>query len=277
MYCPKCGQQIPDGSKFCAKCGADLRSAERGKQDVGGGAAVVSASSAPGASSAGANGFSSTVSSLDSDDGNSASRRGIVKLVVLAAAAIVIVALAVMVITQCSASGSGTAQDVANSVAAAYTTMFENADNGGWRQGTKELLDLYPPDAVDAIVRHYGYASVDELLDDYSSEFDSLESGMGSNLASIMDDIDLEVAITPQGSTDSDFIDSTNEAFGDYGLDNLIVQDARGLSGTITVTAKSDVGNLAAGESYTQKMSSIGLSAIEIDGKWYLWSGQFNW
>ena len=24
MFCPKCGNQIPDGSKFCPKCGSQL-------------------------------------------------------------------------------------------------------------------------------------------------------------------------------------------------------------------------------------------------------------
>ncbi|MFR8149042.1 zinc ribbon domain-containing protein [Adlercreutzia equolifaciens] len=58
MFCPKCGNQLPDGSAFCGKCGARLGATGAPKAS-GGGAAVraqaqrkVAASKAPSARSA---------------------------------------------------------------------------------------------------------------------------------------------------------------------------------------------------------------------------------
>ena len=34
MFCPKCGKELPDGSKFCPECGASTTGAETVKTEV---------------------------------------------------------------------------------------------------------------------------------------------------------------------------------------------------------------------------------------------------
>ena len=47
MFCPKCGQELPDGSKFCAACGAQLTPNAGNQAQPAGSAASPSTSYAP--------------------------------------------------------------------------------------------------------------------------------------------------------------------------------------------------------------------------------------
>ena len=37
MFCPNCGKELPDGSKFCGFCGADIAAEQKGNQVTNGG------------------------------------------------------------------------------------------------------------------------------------------------------------------------------------------------------------------------------------------------
>ena len=37
MFCPNCGKELPDGSKFCGFCGADISKEQKGNDAINGG------------------------------------------------------------------------------------------------------------------------------------------------------------------------------------------------------------------------------------------------
>ena len=37
MFCPNCGKELPDGSKFCGFCGADISKEQTGNDAINGG------------------------------------------------------------------------------------------------------------------------------------------------------------------------------------------------------------------------------------------------
>lgn len=129
------------------------------------------------------------------------------------------------------------------------------------------VVDLMPGEAVDAIADYRGFTSRDEFVEQVAEDAGELDE----SVTDYFDIADFEVSMSVGDQLDSDYIESVNEMFQDtLGLD-LEVEDAYSLPGTMTITLMEDVDTAKAGESVTQSYS-LGVTAIEIDGRWYLWT-----
>ena len=129
------------------------------------------------------------------------------------------------------------------------------------------LVDLMPSEVVDALADYRGFADRDEFVEQVADDTGELDE----SVTDYFDIADFELSMSVGDQLDSDYIESVNEIFQDtLGLD-LEVEEAYSLPGTMTITLTEDVDTAKAGESVTQSYS-LGVAAIEIDGRWYLWT-----
>ena len=154
MFCPNCGNQLPDGSKFCGNCGAQIAQAAQQPE------AQSQPAYQPAYAAAGAGGAVARV------------RNGKAKWFILGGA-VVVIAVVVILIVVLAGGGKGGASGV-DAIVDRYFTAIEEGD-------VDAIVDLMPPELTDAdsLLGQGMTAAVDmaeALLDEYGRvEFDSWE------------------------------------------------------------------------------------------------------
>ena len=253
MFCPKCGAQLPDGSKFCAKCGAKIAAAQ-----PAGGAPAPGPAPAP----------TPVPGPLPQP------KKNVGALAALAVAAVVIVAIAVFALRGCGAKGYGSADELAQSIGNATEKLFEeDLSSGSLVSYTDGLLDMLPEGAPEAMMKEQGITSRDEFTSQMQGALGGLDD-VANMLSGYLDKIDVSVDVKAGDSLDPDEIADINDGLSGYGL-ALKVTEARELTMSATVTLKEDFMGLKKGETQTQDSGDLGLYAVKIDGRWFLWSGSF--
>ena len=260
MFCSNCGTQLPDGSRFCWKCGAQLGSAPVQPQvpqtpPSYGGAPVTPAVPPQ----------------------KPKSKTGLIVAIVVVAV-VVVVGLAVwgivsLVGTQNSSQtvtegslGSAqmvpdgphsSAQKVADGVDSAMDTIIDGDFSADATQrGMDDLVDLMPQEAVDHELAEQGMTR-DDLRDEMSSAL-----GDPDELSSVASLADIEFSATVGAPLDSDELADVNEELAEAGM-SANVTDGNHISYSMEISAL--------GQSDSQDMEESGLYAINIDGSWYLW------
>lgn len=267
MFCPKCGRENPDTAKFCGGCGAEIPQ----RATTPSGAAVrpdAGAQPAPGAvpapaGSGGAGAVRSTFATLSKQT-----------KIVLAVAAVVLLGLVAFGITRCVSSPHATADALARSVTGVYERIF----TGGYSQDNAEraasdLLDLMPPGALDKAIEMGDYENRRELVEDAAESVSDMYDNMG--VTDVLDKVEVKLEITVGEQLDQDDLDDINDVFSDADLD-IEATDGVDLGMKGTITFLEDYVIYEKGETVDQSLESIGISAIKIDGKWYLWTGSFS-
>lgn len=269
MFCPKCGKENPDTAKFCGGCGASLP--QRAATPSG-------AAAQPGAASQPAPGTAPAPVTTGGVRGN-APRSTFALLskqtkIVLAVAAVVLAALVVFGITRCSNNPHATADALARSVTGVYERLF----TGGYsrdkvERAASDLLDLMPPGALDKAIEMGDYDNRQELVEDAADSVSDMYDSMG--VVDVMDKVEVKIEITEGEQLDQDDLDDINEVFHDADLDIEATDGVKlGMDGSITFL--DDYVIYEKGETVDQSLESIGISAIKVDGKWYLWTGSFS-
>ena len=193
---------------------------------------------------------------------------------ILAVAVVAIAAVVIFSATRCSSGGGGrSAQDLANEISAAYQRVFdENMSDGSVEAYSETLLNVMPPEFVDAAIEESGVDGRGEALE-------QLGDGLVASLSSadaMLEKADIDIQVTVGDKLDDDYVDGLNEDFENLGLD-FEATEAYELGADMTITAREDVGALEAGESTSQEMSNVGMTAVKIGNAWYLWVNGISW
>lgn len=255
MFCPKCGTQLPDGSKFCSKCGAKIAPAQP----------VAAAAPASGAAP------DPTVVPQPSVP---QPKRNVGPLVALAVAAVVIVAIALFALRGCGGKGYSSAEDLAQAAGNATEKVFtEGLSSDSLTSYVNGLLDMLPEGAPEAMMKSKGIDSRDDFNRQMQDALGGLDDAANA-LSGYLDKLDLSLSIEARDSLDPDELTSINEELSYYGL-TLKATEGRELGMTTTVTLKEDFMGIKKGETQTQDSGDLGLYALKIDGRWFLWGSSF--
>lgn len=261
MFCPHCGAQLPDGSAFCGNCGSPLASAQP----------AAPSQPAPSAQPAGTYPPSVPPQGPVVAGGQGPKRpfhvtRGMT-IGVLAVGVVAIVAIVLAVTGVFGGGKRGSAESVADSVESVYNDLLSSdLDSDAWARFSNGLVDLMHDDAVRAGMEQMGYDSEEEFGEDLGG---ALGSAM-SYASGALDMVDLSIEVEVGDHMSASEISSMNDNLDYMGLD-FEIDDAYELDASITATLLEDYGGYEAGETQSQDMGSTGLSAVEIDGSWYLW------
>lgn len=190
MFCPHCGNQLPDGSKFCGKCGAQL-----------GGAAPT-----PGPMTDGA----VTVTPPKKGLGSRA-KLGIIVVVALA----VVGAIIFGVVSCVGGNAHASAQSVADSLDAAMSKMIDNDFSSEAITGAmNDLVDLMPEEAVNQELQEQGMTREDLT--------EQLQSSLGfadvEQIQDYMSMVDMTADTSVGDPLSADELDDINDGLGEYGL-----------------------------------------------------------
>ncbi len=186
MFCPQCGNQLPDGSRFCGKCGAQI-----------GGAAP-----APGAPGTGPV-VTPPKKGLDPK----------VKLGIIGAVAVIAVAAIIFGIVSCVSGGRGSAQSIADGVNSAFTKMVDgDFSSSAVTDGMNALIDLMPQEAINQELQDQGMTRED-LTKQLSSQLGSLDQ-----LSSVMSMVDISISTSVGDPLTADELEDVNDDLGKYGL-----------------------------------------------------------
>lgn len=232
MFCPQCGAQLPDGSKFCATCGTQLNA----------GSAVAPAPA------------------VHASEPQVAPSRSKVGLVVAGVAALVVLALVIFGVARCAGGGSrGSAQTVADGVGASFDTMIEGGFSAdAMRRGFDGLIDLMPQEAIDNILRSKNMTR-QELSDSMRTLLGSVE-----DYTALVSLVDLSLSVSVGAPLDDDELHTVNNQLEAAGM-SVNVTEGNHLSCSVAMSAF--------GYEDSQDVSESGMYAININGSWYLWSG----
>lgn len=261
MFCPHCGAQLPEGSAFCGNCGSPLASAQP----------AAPSQPAPSAQPAGTYPPSVPPQGPVVAGGQGPKRpfhvtRGMT-IGVLAVGVVAIVAIVLAVTGVFGGGKRGSAESVADSVESVYRDLLSSdLDSDAWARFSNGLVDLMHDDAVRAGMEQMGYDSEEEFGEDLGG---ALGSAM-SYASGALDMVDLSIEVEVGDHMSASEISSMNDNLDYMGLD-FEIEDAYELDASITATLLEDYGGYEAGETQSQDMGSTGLSAVEIDGSWYLW------
>lgn len=265
MFCPHCGAQLPEGSAFCGNCGSPLAAANTAAQPA------APSQPAPGAQPVGAYPPSAPPQGPVIAGGQGPKRpfhvtRGMT-IGVLAVGVVAIVAIVLAVTGVFGGGKRGSAESVADSVESVYNDLLSSdLDSDAWARFSNGLVDLMHDDAVRAGMEQMGYDSEEEFGEDLGG---ALGSAM-SYASGALDMVDLSIEVEVGDHMSASEISSMNDNLDYMGLD-LEIEDAYELEATMTATLLEDFGGYEAGETQSQNMGTTGLSAVEIDGSWYLW------
>lgn len=256
MFCPKCGSEMPDGSKFCGKCGAQIGAVP--------GQGASGASGMPGVSSTGpSQGAPQAPQGVPGAPGTAAprSKKGLIIGIV---AAVAVVAVVIFGVTRCI---GGNEHSSAEAVAESVESSFNSLVNDGFTSEAAatyadDMLNLMPPGVVDVALAEEGVTR-DELLDELGSSFN-----IGEYMGDALDKIDFDITVTVGDSLSESTISSLNSSFEDADL-SLEATNGYELDVTMRMTLNEDYGGSPAGTSESQDIP--GLSVIQMDGSWYLW------
>lgn len=264
MFCPKCGSEMPDGSKFCGKCGAQIAAVP--------GQGASGAPGMPGASSTGpSQGAPQAPQGAPVAPGapgasGTAAPRSKKGLIIGIVAAVAVVAVVIFGVTQCI---GGNAHSSAEAVAESVESSFNSLVNDGFTSEAAatyadDMLNLMPPSAVNYALDEQGVTR-DELLDELGSSF-----AFGEYVGSMLDKIDFDITVTVGDSLSESTISSLNSTFEEAGL-SIEATNGYELDVTMRMTLKEDYSGSPAGTSHSETLS--GLTVIQVDGSWYLWWG----
>lgn len=245
MFCPRCGAQNSDQARFCGKCGHELQ---------------------------GYAAYAGPAEDASRNAGGPAARGVAVKRLLPMVVVVAVVVVAVYCVSQLFSGGAhASAESLSNALEEPTEAVFRDIDSDDASERFGEtVLELLPPGVMDAYERQ-GF--------DRSDAINTMVSSVSTlqGYSSVFDKLDFEIDYFEGKSLDDDFIDSVNDSLqNDLGL-SMDVEAASAISARMTATAREDVGFYSAGESVTQELDASGLVAVEIDGKWYLWSGELNW
>lgn len=270
MFCPHCGAQLPDGSAFCGNCGSPLGAANAAAQPPAPSQPAPSAQPAAG-QPAGTYPPNVPPQGPVVAGGQGAKRpfhvtRGMT-IGVLVVGVVAIVAIVLAVTGVFGGGKRGSAESVADSVESVYNDLLSSdLDSDAWARFSNGLVDLMHDDAVRAGMEQMGYDSEEELGEDLGG---ALGSAM-SYASGALDMMDLSIEVEVGDHMSASEISSMNDNLDYMGLD-LEIEDAYELEATMTATLLEDFGTYEAGETQSQNVGTTGLSAVEIDGSWYLW------
>lgn len=234
MFCPNCGNQLPDGSRFCGKCGTQL--------DV-----------SPGVQPTGVPGPYAPVA--EKPKSKAGLVIGIVAAVVVVAG---IVAAIVFGVTSCVGGAStGSAQGVVNGVNSAFVTMTDgDFSSSALSSGMDQLIDLMPSEVIETALREDGMTreEVSDEMEDMFGELDEYSSYMGL--------IDIKLNATLGTQLSSDELSDVNDDLIDGGASAPAAEGYHiGL----------DIEVSALGETESQSVDESGLIAVRVGNGWYLW------
>jgi hypothetical protein len=253
-FCGKCGASIPDGSKFCPKCGnpmvSQVNSPEPGVPNPGVTGEFPPVDPAPQPEPAPFN-YNQYDNQYGSSGGSGYSgpsyepgKKGSGKLVLILVIAIVaIVAVILILLFTTGILGGG------RSSGSAYEKPVQKLMNAIEDQDAQLVVDVLPDEIVDLQLEYY--EDEEELADDLASYIFSDFEGY--------DSIKVSYKVTDREQLDDDEIDDLIDDYS-YNLDvDLDITDAYDLD--LDVDFKAD------GE---KESESLSLTVIKIDGSWYL-------
>lgn len=251
MYCPLCGHENPDGARFCAGCGKELPGTSRSASGPGNAQPASFTTTAP----------------VANDAAVGSHQKAKIPVVAVAVAVVAVVAVVVVLLLG-NRGGASSVDDLADDIAAATQQVFDDGmTTSAVLSYGEALVDLMPDEVVDALLDEGGFDDMDELAEYIAENY----AGVDESVMDAFGGMELEIQMYEGDHLDSDYIESVNEQFQDeLGL-GLEVEDAYSIEGDVTITLTEDVGTGEAGDSYTQSGGSVGVTAIEIGGRWYLW------
>lgn len=250
MFCPKCGNQIPDSAHFCPNCGAK----------VGVQPSPIS------------DGLSSSTTIQNDYSGMSADsvRKGpsLASKLVPVAAAVVIIVAAIFVITRFmptdgKSSGGRVAQELTKTTNRVFSSNFSESSI---ETMFKSVIDMMPKEAVSALLAEEGLSDYSELM----SELDILSLSDLSSLQPYMESLDITCEFVIGDQLSQAELSSINEGFTEHGL-NLYATKGNSLGVAMNITALEDVRGINKGETISQSIDDTGLIVIAINDRWYLW------
>lgn len=246
MFCPKCGTQLPDGSRFCGKCGAQL--ADASQPAAASGAAPAAPQTPPD--------FGSGVPTVPGAAPQKS--KGKVGLIVAAVAAVAVIALAIWGVVSCvGGGGRGSAQSIADGVSASFNTMIEgNFSADSMQEGVSDLIDLMPQEAVEYSLNEQGITR-EELSETMMTMFEGIE-----DYTSLTSLIDIKFQASVGAPLAGDELADVNERLNAAGM-NVNVTEGNHISYVMTMDAF--------GQQSDQSLDESGMYAININGSWYLW------
>ena len=259
MFCPKCGNQLPDGAKFCGACGTTLNAAPA-QPAPGASGAIPQAQPAPGAPYGQA-----------PQAPNSGSQKNIL---IIGGIAIVVILIALVVgLVNCAGCGGGagynTKDDLMTSIADDYNKLFKSDFSGkAMADFADGLINKMPPGAMDALAKQQG-TSVEALKAELAEVADS--SSM-SSLAPYLSMRDIQFTVYDDGQASTSDLNDVNATLTAAGVKG-VATNAVDLGANMTITLKEDLMGMTKGTTQTQDLGNTGMMAVQIDGKWYLWAG----
>lgn len=231
MFCPQCGNQVPDGSRFCGKCGAQLSGGSPAPAPAAGPSVAVAPKKGPGPRA---------------------------KLAIVAVVALAVVGAAIFGIVSCvRGGGHGSAQDVANGLGSAINKAFEgNFSSEAVAGAMDDLIDLMPQQAVDQALQKKGLTR-DDVADELMGQMGMLDS---EEVQGVMSAVDIKITTSVGAELSADELASMNESLGEYGL---TATEGNHIAASVEMSAL--------GQTQSQDAPETGMVAVKIDGAWYLW------
>lgn len=265
MFCPKCGTQNPDGARFCGNCGNNLQQAAACQAPVPGPvpasvtAPVVSGQMSP------ASGAQVPPAGLDPAQPKRSSSKSAVVGIIVAAGILVLAVAALLFFTPRGARGNGSPEDMAENLTTSLQRVFdEDLDASATTDYMNEALDMTHPGVVDGMMRYEGITSREELGEQVTGMTNALTAFSG-----LFDYIDADVTVRAANPLDSDDLADINSRLSSIGLD-LTVTEGYEFEMDMTMTFTQELYGVPAGTSESD-VADAGLSAVNIDGGWYLW------
>lgn len=248
-FCPKCGSKVEKGAAFCGACGASLN--------------TMAVSTSPKL-------MQTTVAAVG--QGKKSFNKKLVPVIV----AVAIVVIAIFVVSNITGSGGhGSAEEVSQTLETPLNKVYSSGmDEDSVRELVEAFVDGFPSKVMDAELKKSGMTR-DDFTEECLSEFKSALGSM-SSIASYLDKMQIKAAVKIRDSLDSDDIENINDKLDEYDIQERVTNGYK-IGADVTVTALDDLPALSKGETKTNSISNLGIYAIQLGGKWYLWMPQFSW
>lgn len=199
-----------------------------------------------------------------------ATRLVMVGVAVVAAAVVIAIIAAVTGSMKGGAAGLRSAQAVADRVTELYNALLtSDFDAPAFEDFGEGVLDLMPPDVIDAALEDAGYTREEEI-ESLGSGLGGAMQAYGSLFSEYADSFTISIAAEPGDALTDDDLADINDDLADLNFDGEATEGYE-LAGTVIMTFTSDFMTYHAGDEESQDVGSIGLAAINIDGGWYLW------